>query len=334
MRYGHLKRSSAMTVAAESKITIGTRGGGPECTRDSESLQLAVFWEIIAGCVQRKTSLPHTQPVSLGKRTRSFTGTSPLQVLPAPGTPRAALSSLPLRSRIVSGVPCPWPCRLLRARAPSIAWAVVPLAAEQAALCVRPPAGEESGGFQGGATVNKPLKFQVTLSLTSLEPLEAGTGKRRELVPGYRLQQGPTGDRTSSVPPGLDVDARVGGASVDGSGGAGAATPDRRALGGWGPRASPPPRHLRGRAERPLSRPAQHAPPLPPPPPPEQTQLSAGLACRPAPARRAPAPGGRRSRGGGLAGSCGRGRVGGRPLPPAPRFVMQMHAGGARPLPS
>lgn len=159
----------SLSQAAESKITIGTRGGGPECTRDSESLQLAVFWEIIAGCVQRKTSLPHTQPVSLGKRTRSFTGTLPLQVLPAPGTPRAALSSLPLRSCIVSGVPCPWPCRLLWARALSVAWAVVPLAAEQAALCVRPPAGEESGGFQGGATVNKPLKFQVTLSLTSLE---------------------------------------------------------------------------------------------------------------------------------------------------------------------
>ena len=59
--------------------------------------------------------------------------------------------------------------RLLPACALSVAWAVVPLAAEQAALCGRPPAGEESGGFQGGATVNKPLKFWVNLSLTSLE---------------------------------------------------------------------------------------------------------------------------------------------------------------------
>ena len=159
----------SLSRAAGSKITIGTRGGGPECIRDSESLQLAVFLEIIAGCVQRKTSLSHTQPVSLGKRTRSFTGKSPLQVLPAPGTPRAALSSLPLRSCVVPGVPRPWLRRLLRARTPSVAWAVVPLAAEQAALCARPPAGEESGGFQGGATMNKPLKFWVHLSLTSLE---------------------------------------------------------------------------------------------------------------------------------------------------------------------
>ena len=99
----------SLSQAAGSKITVGTRGGGPECIRDSESLQLAVFLEIIAGCVQRKTSISHTQPVSLGQRTRSFAGKSPLQVLPAPGTPRAALSSLPLRSCVVPGVPPPPP---------------------------------------------------------------------------------------------------------------------------------------------------------------------------------------------------------------------------------
>lgn len=159
----------SLSQAAGSKLTIGTRGGGPECIRDSESLQLAVFLEIIAGCVQRKTRLSHTQLVSLGKRTRSFAVESPLQILPAPVTPHAAVRFLPLRSCVVSGVPCQWPRCLLWARAPSVAWAVVPLAAEQAALCMRPPAGEESGGFQCGATVNKPLKFQVNLSLTSLE---------------------------------------------------------------------------------------------------------------------------------------------------------------------
>ena len=84
---------------------------------------------------------------------------------------------------------------------------------------------------------------------------------------------------------------------------------------------------------RPLSRAA--APP-PRAAPPEQTQLSAGLACRPRPQLPGgpPAPGGRRARGGGLAGHL-RPRAGSaRPLPPAPRFVMQMPAGGARPLPS
>lgn len=34
----------SLSQAAGSKLPIGTRGGGPECIRDSESLQLAVFF--------------------------------------------------------------------------------------------------------------------------------------------------------------------------------------------------------------------------------------------------------------------------------------------------
>lgn len=115
---------------------------------------------------------------------------------------------------------------------------------------------------------------------------------------GSRLRgcsRGPLGHDSSNVPA---VDARVGGERVDGSGGAGPSAA--------GARGRPfPPRHLGGVSPTGLCPAPRSAP--------EQTQLSAGLACRPAPARRAPAPGGRRARGGGLAGSCGRGLVGGRP---------------------